>query len=158
MWGMNINIRHLSCCSKPLREVPAQKAGGFTLIELLTAMAIIGILALVSAPYYVEYLQRGKISQGIGQLSQLTLQMEKAYLDSHNYGSGGRCQVPNLTDEYFNYSCTTTNNGQNYVWVASSKDGQYSYSVDQDGDRKTLKFKGNTSNASCWLLSSGDCY
>lgn len=133
-------------------------ASGFSLIELLVAIAIISILATVATPLFSEYFLRGKLSQGMSTLTQLAVQMEKRYLDYRRYDDNGACVVTAPSDDYFNYSCESE--GQNYLWLATTKDGQYSYSIDQDNHRKTELYEGSSSSAeNCWQLSAdGRCY
>lgn len=167
MWGSNkkyynstsyIKLLNLFLYADHFRLNRNQSNQGFTLIELMVAITIVGILAAVSVPLFSEYFQRGKLSQGISTLTQLAVQMEKSYLDFRKYDDNGDCIVSSPTDQYFNYSCSS--NGQNFSWVATSKDGKYKYSIDHNSQRSTELFAGSTPTANnCWQISSsGECY
>lgn len=167
MWGSNLfnQIRSIRVGDSPGYPIPGahhyqpkiRQTKGFTLIELMVAITIIGILAAIAVPYFGDYLQRGKLSHGISTLSQLSVQMEKAYLDFRNYANNGNCIVPNRSDEYFNYSCSS-NSGQDFQWRANSLDGKYTYQLDEKNEKKTLVFNGSSRSKDCWLIAEGSCY
>ncbi len=64
------------------KRVKAKK--GFTLIELMIVVAILGILAAIAIPTYMDYTKRAKVSEAISLLSG----MANAIAEYHtSYGS-----------------------------------------------------------------------
>jgi len=63
-----------------VRNNPAQR--GFTLIELMIVVAIIGILAAVATPAFMEYMAKAKGTEGAVQLNRLG-KSAKAYYVEH---------------------------------------------------------------------------
>lgn len=61
---------------------------GFTLIELMVVVAVIAILAMFAMPSYIEYVRKGKRSDGVRAISELQLALERyrsecpTYVDS----------------------------------------------------------------------------
>ena len=70
----------------PHFATPHRRAG-FTLIEVMITVAIIGILAAVALPSYVDYIRRGKLQEGFAELSTARVKLEQYYQDFRNYGT-----------------------------------------------------------------------
>ncbi len=58
---------------------------GFTLIELLIVVAIIGILAAIAVPNFINAQTRAKIARVVSDLKAITQAMEMYYLDHNSY-------------------------------------------------------------------------
>jgi len=139
------------------KSVP-YKSTGFTLIELLIAIAIIGILAATVVPLYSDYVQRGKIAGALATLGSLSTRMEKNYLDFRKYDLDGDCAIAIPDSDNFTFSCATA--GQDFTWTATSKNGDYEYSVNQTASKETRVFAGKSMSAvDCWMISeNGSCF
>ncbi|CAN7649237.1 prepilin-type N-terminal cleavage/methylation domain-containing protein [Variovorax paradoxus] len=149
------------------RAVQRRGSPGFTLIEVMIVVAIIGILASIAIPSYNDYVRRGQLPEAFNTLSAYRATMEQYYQDNRNYGPSGTNCATNaaaaftpLNVKYFSYSCTTSNNQQNYVVTATGSAGRaigHTYTIDHNGNRATTQFKGGTVTQSCWLTSSSAC-
>lgn len=58
---------------------------GFTLIELMMAVAIIGIVAAIAIPNYMDYMDRSKRSIGMALLQELAALQERRYAQNGAY-------------------------------------------------------------------------
>ncbi len=58
---------------------------GFTLLELVITVAIIGILASVAYPSYVQHVKKAQCADGIDSLLSLAGRMEEFYLNNDDY-------------------------------------------------------------------------
>lgn len=61
------------------------KSSGFTLIELMIAVAIVGILAAIAYPQYVEYVRKGRRAECRSALLVGSQKMEKFYSNNNQY-------------------------------------------------------------------------
>ena len=58
---------------------------GFTLIELMITVAIIGILAAIAYPSYVEHIYRSRRAEAEATLMELAQWMERNYMVNLSY-------------------------------------------------------------------------
>jgi prepilin-type N-terminal cleavage/methylation domain-containing protein len=145
-----------------------RKVSGFTLIELMITVVVVAILAAIAVPSYIQYIQRGKISEAIGNLSSARLQLEKYYADNHMYGTGNVCGVtmPSGADaQYFQITCTSGNanavGDQTYLITAAgigSMSG-FQYTINESNVRQSTfssPVTGWNNSTTCWVTKKGE--
>ena len=62
-----------------------QKRNGFSLIELIIAVTIIGIMAGIAYPFYLNYVTQAKRSDAHTGLTRLAAEMEKYFTECSRY-------------------------------------------------------------------------
>ncbi|MFM0417535.1 pilin [Paraburkholderia aromaticivorans] len=62
-----------------IRTLKRSKQNGFTLIELMITVAIVGILAAVALPAYINYTIRAEVSEGFTQAGGLQTEVVEYY-------------------------------------------------------------------------------
>lgn len=137
-------------------------ARGFTIIEILIVVAIIGILSAIAFPSYNNYVMRSKISEAVGNLSDMRAKMEQYFLDNRTYVNA--CEpgtvAPLPTGKYFSYACSNLT-GSTFKVTATglAEMSAFVYSVDQNNVRATEGLPaGWTASATCWVLrKDGAC-
>lgn len=150
-----------------------RRRNGFTLIEVMITVAIVAILGSIAVPSYQSYVRRSQLSEAMTQLSDLRVKLEQYYQDNHRYGSAAcvdgyaaatqpKWAVLPRYSKYFYLTCTLTNSGQGYLLGAQGSAGKltagYTYTVNDAGDRRTLKFASKAVSLDCWATrSAGGC-
>lgn len=83
---------------------------GFTLMELLVAVTIVGILAAIAYPAYLNYAYRARRSDGQAALMNLASYLEAYYTENNTYATATLANM-NLTNAsqqgYYTVAITT---------------------------------------------------
>ena len=67
---------------------------GFTLIELMIVVAIIGILAAVAIPSFMDYIKRSKKTEASLQLNKIGKNSKRVYAETGSYVAGTGVSLP----------------------------------------------------------------
>jgi type IV pilus assembly protein PilE len=140
---------------------------GFTMIEMMIVVAIIGILAAIAIPSYVDFITRGALAEAHQGLGGFRVKMEQYYQDNRTYnGAGiGGCGAagmeptgtapPLYPSKNFSHSCAITNGGQGYTATATGVGGRvtgFVFTVNEQNLRQT------TAAPSGWLTATLPCF
>jgi type IV pilus assembly protein PilA len=66
---------------------------GFTLIELMAVVAIVSILAVIALPAYLDYVVRGKVSEGMVFASEAKTSVSEYYYSTKSIPSDNTAAV-----------------------------------------------------------------
>ena len=84
-------------------------AAGFTLVELMVVVAIVGILAGIAYPSYMEYVRNSRRAEGQQALLRIQLEQEKWRANNNSYGTLADLKLPTTSTEG-NYTLSVTGN------------------------------------------------
>lgn len=89
---------------------------GFTLIEIMIVVVIVGILAAIAYPSYIEFVKRGHQTEAQGQIMELASALEAHRAKNFSYdGASVAGLAPSLdNNEHYNPTLTLSNNNQSY--------------------------------------------
>ena len=94
------------------RTASRKSVAGITLLELMIVMVIVGILAGIGYPAYVDYSNRARRSDGKTLLLDAAARMERYYYDNNQYST-------TLTEIGYGAGTVTSAEG-NYVLSAAA--------------------------------------
>jgi len=122
-----------------LRKAQEEREGGFTLIELLVVIIIIGILAAIAIPVFLNQRQKGYDAQAKSDVRNMAT-AEETYLTDNPAGYiGGAGAVAALSTEGFKESANTSapsaiaHTDQWYCLSETSNSGKVWYLTTQPG-------------------------
>ena len=75
---------------------------GFTLIELMIVVVIIGILAAVGIPMYINFQENAKVGRTASELRSLSQAFVAYYASTGSYPPDSHLTLPTGMDEYIN--------------------------------------------------------
>lgn len=61
------------------------KPSGFTLVELMITLVIVGALAAIAIPSYLEYVEKTKRNQAIRDIAELSMAIERYHTENATY-------------------------------------------------------------------------
>ncbi len=147
-------------------KLTKQAKRGFTLIELMIVVAIIGILAAVAIPAFMDYMKRSKKTEASLQLNKIGKNSKRAYMETSQYvtssvgttpskpggGVGGGCCGGNGTSGKNTNHCAANPTAftSNPVWTA----------LDFEIDEDTLfvyDYSGSATNYVAHAVGDLDC-
>jgi len=101
---------------------------GFTLIEVMIVVAIVGILAAIAYPSYMEHIRKGNRADAQASLMQLSQFMERYYTGTGRYSkTAERTDVPDTpappypTGTPYTFSISVGDAGASYTATATPK-------------------------------------
>lgn len=135
-----------------------KKESGFTLIEILIVVAILGILAGIAYPSYMDSVRKGNRTDAKTALNDAAQRLQRCYTTLHTYDDATNCTVRGaleaaggITSPEGMYSITVAANGNDdttYMLTATANGAPQT--SDTGCTTLTLSHTGATAPATCW--------
>lgn len=144
-----------------------ESRNGFTLMEVMTTVAIVGVLAAIAIPSYMDYVNQANRSDVKNVLLEDAQFMERNYTESFRYDKNSQGnditgsslpgqQSPKTGTALYNISLPTSSLGQTtYTLVATpvvggrmGNDACGTFSITQDGTKNVVN--GTKTLDECW--------
>ncbi|HEX6549465.1 MAG TPA: type IV pilin protein [Gammaproteobacteria bacterium] len=132
------------------------KHKGFTLIELMIVVAIIGIIAAIAYPSYVNSMRKGRRADGQAALTDAAQTLERCYTSYGRYNDTTNCTMAatlegaGLQSQQKFYLVTVTAPNLSTTSFTLSAAGQGIQAQDPDCSTMTLSNAGAKTPTACW--------
>lgn len=114
--GIGRVIRKPLSCAAPVSGSVLKQMEGFTLIELMLAVTIVGVLASLAVPNYVDFIEKARLAKTISELHGLTKEIKGYALGAQQYPNSladiGRSTMVDpwgTPYQYYKINCGTIN-------------------------------------------------
>ncbi len=98
---------------------------GFTLIELMIVVAVLGIIAAIAFPSYLEHLKAGRRGEATSGVGKIQLLQERWRAEHTGYGT--KTQLSTLenwpTSSYYDFDMPDANVSTNAYTITATKKG-----------------------------------
>lgn len=121
------------------------KQAGMTLIELMIVVVIIGIIAGIAYPNFVDYVREARRADAMGQLLTLQMAQEEYRLKNTSYADIATLGIT-LSSDYYTFSISNVG-AETYTLTATATGGQTN---DTGCTTITLNQNDQKSPAECW--------
>lgn len=134
-----------------------QVSKGFTLIELMVVVAIIGLLAAIAYPTYMNYVRKTHRAEIVQLLTETAQNMERYYSRAGRYSKLDGVTEPVIPTGNAWYNVNIVRDLQTFTLTAQpvnntmmANDVCGSFILNQTGERSNSQLPAGTTNAFCW--------